>query len=389
VNWRALLPIPAAFSLATVDWRRVRIHALWWVVPLLLEYYFARRLFKDNAEVVTLATAVIFTQTLLIYYWLGYYLFPRYLYHLRVLPLLGNMVLVFFLAYLSNYELFEELQPLSDEFDGQQLTYVVRIWQQNLRPVGRLGCFLSVTVAFWNYSLSLFVVTILLLIKFVRDLIVYQNKNLRLERDQIALEHSNLMLELNFLKSQINPHFLFNTLNSIYVQVEDSNERVAEQVLQLSDLMRYGLYESNTSRVELTRELDYINSYLQLEKSRYGAQADVQFVRHDGAAVHQIAPLLLISFVENAFKHGVAKVKDGSFVYVQAVVHEQTLDFSIINSVSGAAPQGPRTVGGVGLANVRKRLELLYPGRHQLDIDASAEQYAVRLLLTLEPVPGK
>ncbi|SHJ39283.1 Histidine kinase [Hymenobacter daecheongensis DSM 21074] len=364
-----------------LSWQRLRQHALWWLLPLLLEYYFISQLLKDNARVVVPATAVIFLQTILTYYWLGYFLFPRYLHRMRAHWLVGHIVVVFYAVYLNNYLLFRSLQPLSNGFGISRLAYVERIWHHILAPAGPLGCFTSLRAALWNYGFSLFIVTILLLIKFVRDITVYQTKNLRLERDRIALENSNLMLELNFLKSQINPHFLFNTLNSIYVQVEDTNERVAEQVLQLSDLMRYGLYESNTSQVELSRELDYINSYLQLEKSRYGGQADIQFERHDNHEDYHIAPLLLISFVENAFKHGVGRVKGGSFVHVRAVVQNQALEFSIRNSVPANGRPEPTSVGGVGLSNVRKRLELLYGGRHDLRIDAGPEQYAVRLRL--------
>ncbi|GAA3919975.1 sensor histidine kinase [Hymenobacter algoricola] len=388
MSWLTLPSIPGSVA-APVSWRRVRTHMLWWVLPLLLEYYFAARLFKDNGRVLALATVAIFTQTTLTYYWLGHYVFPRYLYRLQARWLAAHIVGTFYLVYLGNYTLFRLLQPVTNGFGAAELTYIERIWQELLGPGGLLGCFTSARLALWNYGFSLFIVTILLCIKFVRDIIIYQNKNLRLERDQIALEHSNLMLELNFLKSQINPHFLFNTLNSIYVQVEGRNEQVAEQVLQLSDLMRYGLYESNTRWVALTRELDYINSYLQLEKSRYGSQADIQFARHDGNEAYQIAPLLLISFIENAFKHGVGKVKDGSFVHVQALVHGGTLEFFVVNSCPAVRPQSPRPDGGIGLVNVRKRLELLYPGRHQLDIDAGTAEYSVRLRMELHTPPAR
>ncbi|RAK68053.1 sensor histidine kinase [Hymenobacter edaphi] len=371
---------------AAAGWRRVAVHVLWWLVPLLVEYYFVGRLFKDTAPLHLLATSVLLLQTVGVYYWLGYYLFPRYLYQPHPLRLLAHALLVFYVVYLVNYGLFYALQPLSKGFGSPEVSYAERTWEKMLRPAGLLGCFTSLRVAFWNYGFGPFVATVLLCIKFVRDITIYQTKNLRLERDRIALERNNLMLELDFLKSQINPHFLFNTLNSIYVQVVDSHEAVAEQVLQLSNLMRYGLYESNTSRVELARELDYIHSYLQLEKSRYGAQVDIQFVRDDGTATFCIAPLLLISFVENAFKHGVGRVKAGSYVHVQALMHGTELTFTVVNRLPATAAAAG--VGGVGLSNVRKRLELLYPDRHQLtvDADAAAEQYAVHLTLELEPL---
>ncbi|TGE15306.1 sensor histidine kinase [Hymenobacter elongatus] len=382
------IPVPSVAGLS-ITGRRVGRHMLQWAVTLLVEYFLAARLFKDNAQVVGLTTAFMFFQTIALYYWLEYYVLPRYLFRLRPLWLAGHLLLVFFGVYVGSYHLFHYLQPLSNGFAAPLLTYVERIWQQVLRPAGWLGCFTSLTVALWNCGFSLFIVAILLSAKFVRDIVVVQNRNLRLERDQIALERSNLELELNFLKAQINPHFLFNILNSIYVQVVDSNEPVAAQVLQLSDLMRYGLYESNHSRVELGRELEYINSYLQLEKSRYGTQADIQFVRSgSGATTGYIAPLLLISFVENAFKHGVSKVRGRSFVHVQAAVQEGRLEFLVVNSVPAASRPAAVAAGGVGLSNVRKRLELLYPGQYALSLEAGAEHYTVRLTLNLTARPA-
>ncbi|QKZ11294.1 sensor histidine kinase [Spirosoma sp. KUDC1026] len=388
------------FSLFQITRRRqIGLHLLIWLaVWLLIRYYFAVRIFSDNDTVVQLGSYLVFAQTVAVYYGIGHVIFPRFLYNLKLIPLATALVLCYFLVYVANFYGFQALQPFSNGYQTGQLSYVERIWTNLMQPGGLFGCFTSLKLALWNYGYSLFFVSVLLFIKAFRDTINYQNRLLRLERDKLSLEsrslqleRDNLALELNFLKAQINPHFLFNTLNSIYTRTIDVDEQAADLILKLSDLMRYGLYESNVEAIALAHELDYIRNYLGLEEARYTQQqTEITFTATGNFDQYQIAPLLLISFVENAFKHGVNLNRTRSFVHVAAALNGNTLHFTVQNTIpttsglAGLRPATPQS-GGVGLDNVQKRLDLLYPGRHQLTIQKTAELFDVQLSLQLQP----
>ncbi|AYL97544.1 sensor histidine kinase [Mucilaginibacter celer] len=199
------------------------------------------------------------------------------------------------------------------------------------------------------------------------------------ERIQRDLENQRLSAELAFLKSQINPHFLFNSLNSIYSLAYQRSETTPEAILKLSEIMRYMLYECNDTKVDLSKELQYLQNYIDLQKIRFGAKAFIDF-KVDGNITNQkIEPLLLIAFIENAFKHGVANditspikllinVADGKLhFYIQNKKHTLNRD----------------AVGGIGLINVQRRLNLLYPDRYKLNIRDEENTYTCELSIDL------
>ncbi len=365
-------------------------------VGLWASFYFGvfqfsiKLIYDDNQLVINIISLVNFSQFVFLYYILGYFMMPAYLYKNKYLSFTICFILIFYFIYLTNYLTFLELQEISDGYNNPKKTYIENIWQVLLKKGGWLGCFNSVRIILWNYVISFFVVNIFLAVKSVRDIIGIQKRNAKLEiekisleRNRLALEQENLQLEVNFLKSQINPHFLFNTLNSVYVDIVDTNEQAANQVLKLASLMRYGLYESSHEQAVLTRELDYIQDYLELEEIRAGSQISVVFERAGDFTGQTIAPLLLISFVENAFKHGVRKSRQQAFVHVKARLAANTFTFEVENSVAapvaGKISDGP---GGVGLVNTRKRLNLLYPNRHELRVETTSEAFRVLLSLT-------
>lgn len=374
--------------------KKVGLHLLAWLLLYFLDrHYFAPRLLHDNAEVVSRLSLITWLVDISVYYGLGHFVFPRYLYTRRIPYLIGAILLVFQATYLINYFSFRWVQPYSDGYGLAQVAYVEKIWHQFLKPHGLLGCFTHLPTAFWSYSWSLFIPTVILFFKGIKDITQYRNRALRLERDkyesdrkQLLLEKNNLALELDFLRSQINPHFLFNTLNSLYVRVIDLDDEAAEIVLKLSDLMRYNLYESNVERITVAKELEFIQNYLLLERARHGQRVEISYTETGDFQHHQIAPLLLISLVENAFKHGASKTRDKAFVRVEAHLEGSTFTFRVENSVSpltNPAPQKPNS-GGVGLVNTRKRLDLLYPDQHQLALNAGEQTYTAELILELE-----
>ncbi len=204
------------------------------------------------------------------------------------------------------------------------------------------------------------------------------------ERQNRAIAEQRLNAELELLKHQLQPHFLFNTLNNLYAMVLTSDKNAGKAVLHLSSMMRYMLYECNGHTIALVKEIEHLQNYIALEKIRYGKRVTVSFESGGDIATRVIAPLLLFGFVENAFKHGVGEHIHEAWVRINCWVKGDVLDFLVENSLGMAAP-GAETIstyGGIGLHNIRKRLELMYPQRHTLAITGSGT-YQVHLRLTL------
>ncbi|MEP7195679.1 MAG: sensor histidine kinase [Saprospiraceae bacterium] len=207
---------------------------------------------------------------------------------------------------------------------------------------------------------------------------------LKVQHEKQTLQTKNIESELQFLKNQINPHFLFNTLNNLYALTLKKSDYAPELVLKLSDMLRYMLYECNEEKVSLSKEIHYIKNYLDLEKIRLSQQPEIEFDIDGDPDTIKVAPLLFIPFLENSFKHGLKYNSDKSFIHIQFRINE-TLHFSILNSKSPANPgwTKPNKVGGIGLSNVKKRLELIYPKRHQLIIDDQPDFFEVTLNITI------
>lgn len=214
-------------------------------------------------------------------------------------------------------------------------------------------------------------------------------------RNRRELEHQQLLTELAMLKTQINPHFLFNTLNNIYSLTSRKSDRAPEAVLRLAEIMRYLLYESSTDTVPLSRELVHLRAFLDLQRLRLPASApeaicfQVEGIAPDSA--HPIAPLLLLPLVENAFKHGDLTVRPVAVhISLTLLPDDGRLRFTVLNHLP-PADEGrhlPEQPGGVGLANLRRRLTLLYPGRHVLDVQTPPGQHLVTLTLWPDSRPA-
>jgi two-component system, LytTR family, sensor kinase len=200
------------------------------------------------------------------------------------------------------------------------------------------------------------------------------------QEEKKELEKAKLATELAFLKSQINPHFLFNTINDIYSLTYQKSDLAPGALLKLSGLLRYMLRESEQELVLLSKEADYLQDVVELQQIGLKGNACIEFSCEGSIANKQIAPLLLISFVENAFKHGVITDPDYP-VSIHLVVEDDSLLFTVFNRKN--RNQKDRT-GGIGLTNVRRRLELLYPDRHSLEITEEEQTYNVELSLQLD-----
>ncbi len=193
-------------------------------------------------------------------------------------------------------------------------------------------------------------------------------------------------MELKYLKAQINPHFLFNALNSVYVLTRQHASNASEVVLQLSQLLRYQLESSTTQWTALVDELHFIENYLLLEELRLGERCRIEFEIVGDVKGKEIAPLLLIVFVENAFKHGANASRGKSFVEVKAEIEAQNFRFTVRNSYAGTLKNSDSTTPKLGLENVKRRLQLLYPSHH-LKIERQAEVYQIGLTMSLVRTP--
>ncbi len=195
------------------------------------------------------------------------------------------------------------------------------------------------------------------------------------------LTQDKLEAELKFLKAQIHPHFLFNTLNSLYSLTLKKSDNAPEVVLKLSSLMDYMLYDATAAMVPLEKELAYIQNYIALERMRYGDRVDVRFTETGNMAGKQIAPLLLLPFVENAFKHGVSTETENAWVRIDVKVTDEKLVLLVENCKCGdCASKSPRDMAsGIGLKNLQRRLELLYEDRYELEIEDEPDSYAAKL----------
>lgn len=205
-------------------------------------------------------------------------------------------------------------------------------------------------------------------------------------REMQELETQTMQSELRFLKSQINPHFLFNTLNNLYALTLKKSDLAPEIVLKLSEMMRYMLYECNEKQVPLSKEVNYLQNYLDLEALRQGKNVEIGFEVNGRISDQKIAPLMFIPFLENSFKHGLSHQINKGYVRIRLNVEDHTVHLVIENSKpeSLPLPDHSRRSGGIGLVNVKRRLDLLYPGKYELRLNDAPRTYAVELSLNLE-----
>jgi len=213
-------------------------------------------------------------------------------------------------------------------------------------------------------------------IKFVKDW-MWQ------ERQWQEKEKQHIQTELSLLRSQIHPHFLFNTLNNLYSLTIRKSDQAPEVVLKLSELMSYMLYGSDTSTVALDKEIANLENYIALEKLRFGQRLTLCFEKKGDTSVVQVPPLLLITFVENSFKHGLKDKMGPGRIDICLQVEKEALFFNVRNP-AGPLPAVPdNEPGGIGLKNVRRRLDILYVGRYDLQLKATDGLFEIKLKIPL------
>lgn len=227
-----------------------------------------------------------------------------------------------------------------------------------------------------NFGYTLLVILSASALYFIRELYKNQQSMLELATDKLSLE-------LDHLKQQVQPHFFFNTLNNLYALSVQQSPKAPGMIADLSSIMRYVLYTTQQDKVSLQQEVDFIRSYIQLENVRHDNPNAIDFSIQGDASLVAIEPLLFLPLIENAFKHSLQKNVTDKWVKLVLAIDEDELIFQTTNPIDEQQETGTNE-GGIGLKNVRKRLELLYPKQHQLTVHQDENTFIVTLTITLK-----
>jgi hypothetical protein len=208
--------------------------------------------------------------------------------------------------------------------------------------------------------------------------LIDRSRQQKLEKEK---KQENLLSELSYLKAQVNPHFLFNTINSVYVLIKMNPDKAADMLIKLSDLLRSQLYDFSSDKISIEEEIYYLENYIELEKLRRAHRVEVNFEKHGHLNDFSLPPLLMIPFLENCFKHLSSNTDKPNKVNVKLIKDLHKLKVEFLNTFDAGA--APHKAGGIGLANVKRRLALLFPNDHQLSIKRTDEYFVVNLELNL------
>ena len=341
--------------------------SFWLAVLIFYTLYFGTR--QDGYGQSLLFLSLLLPITIATTYFLLYWLVPRYL--LRQRYLLFSLYFLYTIVFSLYLELLLILLLFINVSDYQAMF---------VKPA--IVDLLDVIVGMY------LVVFLALSINLLKRWFMVQSTNAQLETARVEAELKLKNAELALLKSQIHPHFLFNTLNNLYALALTKSDRVPDVVLKISQQLDYMLYRSDQKKVSLKDEIDHIENHLALEALRYDdARVDVSFTKDGDYCNWQIAPLLLIPFVENCFKHGISQSGGPAWIKMHLSVSDKQLNFTVSNSKAEHPKAGSdlkKHASGIGLNNVQKRLDLLYPNQHTLDIKETTQSYEVHLKITLD-----
>lgn len=334
-------------------WKRILLHTIVWLMvfslPYLLRLYDNR--LRENPDAIQFfylgnLTSICWVFT---FYLNAYVFIPKFLYP-RKYGILVVLLLVTYSVAIALHSLFYELIITNRPY---RLMNAISF---NLPP------FLMCVTASIAYRL-----------------IADKAKN-----DQLlqARQQETMQSELSFLRSQISPHFMFNVLNNMLAMARAKSDQLEPTILKLSSLMRYILYESDGEKVLIKKETEYLESYIDLQRQRLSSKVVLKVSIHAPEGNQEIAPMLLIPFIENAFKHGTGYMEKPE-IHIDLYVKEESLHFTISNKFNPATTEIKDKTSGIGLANVKRRLNLLYPERHNLLITDNDNWFTVSLQINL------
>ena len=338
------------------NWKRLRWHILFWLLVVAYQIIYFGRLTNEYFDTF-LAFIPTFPFDMLATYFSVYFLLPRFLlrkkYFLFALWLILFSIPIIFIELVIGYYIQGPLLIPNLELDMSFF---------------RLDRFVNVFISI--YSITLLATAI----KLIKLWFNYQ-------QEKTLLKTQSLTSELALLRSQINPHFLFNTLNNIDSLVSINPEKASNSIIKLSEIMRYMLYDANVDFVPLDKEIEYLESFVSLQQLRLKNQKFIDFKVDGDIKNKKIPPMLIIPFVENAFKHGRKNVKAPG-VIIDIKISSNTYIFEIVNYVSASGTQEKDAIGGIGLQNNKRRLELLYKDKYELDVSVVDNRYRVLLKIS-------
>jgi two-component system, LytTR family, sensor histidine kinase AlgZ len=337
--------------------RVVLVHLSFWCLYLSFFTYqvslFARGPEIDWNRVLTVVSIHISCAVLIGY--LTYFIFlPRFLRHRKALKFFVEFVAAFSIVILLRIHLER---------------YFIDHYAQNEKYLYSARFIIHVI------SSNLFTVIFLGMIRFVTEWFEFEARKKSVENEQLTAE-------LNFLKAQINPHFLFNTLNNLYYLAYTQSPNTAEVIAKLSQMMRYMIYDSNHALVPLSKEIEYMENYISLERLRLNNQIPIKF-KVGNVGSFRVAPFIFITFLENAFKHGVSNSNPQAWVNISINMNGDECIYAVENSKITSAKPEAEEKSGIGLQNVKRRLELSYPEKYHLDVQDLPDRYATKLTITL------
>lgn len=338
-----------------VKWRPFK-HIAYWVLLILFfgffwgsdEGYYRNFLFSE---------AILMPTKMVMVYWTIYYIIPQFLFTKRYTELL-----LIFSASLAITAIILRLQAYY---------ILIPLWGMYSTEHETLSIYRIVQFAADTNT----VMVIPLAYTLVKEWLKKQ-----IESHELAQQRTTA--ELQLLQNQIHPHFLFNSLNSLYSLVLKKSDQAPDMLLKLSSLMRYQLQEANSEKVSLQKEIEYLQNYIALEKMRYGKRFELHFATNGNWDKLQITPLLLLPFIENAFKHGVSGAIVPAWLRIEITVTKRKVHLLVENSIALANEQN--LVSGIGLKNVRRRLALSYPNKYQLTTKNDKDSYLAILKIELD-----
>ncbi|MGD0753689.1 MAG: histidine kinase [Bacteroidales bacterium] len=352
---------------------KVFLHLLAWAILLGIPLYFIKRwqVGKDFIllyYINTIISGIIFYTNYLV-------LVPRFFFksrkHKYYLSVIFSLAFLYFVSDWSN-ELVFKYVPGRNNTEEINKPVQDRKLQGPPKPDTQFGRPPFREIHFSNYA-----VTSLFLVFFSLGMRVLERYS-QTEKLQKELEKEKLNSELAFLKNQISPHFFFNTLNNIYSLISINTEDSQKAVLKLSKLMRYLLYDSEHGNTKLSNEIDFMNNYIDLMKLRMSSKISLTVSFPEKYEDINIPPLIFIPFIENAFKHGIS-YREKSFIDISMTTKKDSISFRCANSILKAREEEESDHSGIGLENVSKRLNLLFPGRHEITINKSDTEFEVLL----------
>jgi hypothetical protein len=357
----------------------VSLHILAWAILIGLPLYFVNR--WDIGKDFIWLYYINITINGLIFYINYFLLIPKlffvekkYRYYISVVVLL---FMFYFVSDFSNQAVFKYVS------DGRRPARPPHEFVENKRP-GPPASMRRIPMRppFREMHMFNYAFTSLFLVFFSLGLKVLERHS-RIEKMQKELEREKLNSELAFLKNQISPHFFFNTLNNIYSLISINTGDSQKAVLKLSKMMRYMLYESENGDTKLSREIDFMKNYIDLMKLRISDRITLSIAFPEEYEDISIPPLLFIPFIENAFKHG-ASFRANSYIDIKMTCNREEIYFRCVNNFTIGGNGQLADTPGIGLGNVCKRLELLFPGKHELKINRSEETFEVLLSIQIK-----